>query len=259
MRRFATLAALALLAAAPAWAQDFDWKGRIPTGKWLEVKGVNGAVRASAASGGEAQVSARKVEGNRGDAEDVEIRVLEHADGVTICAVYPTPSDARRENTCEAGDHWNSSTRDNDVKVHFTVRVPAGVKFRGSTVNGEMEAEGLGADAVVSTVNGSVRVSTTGFAEAHTVNGSISAVMGRAEWSDEADFRTVNGSIDLTFPGELHAELRAATVNGDIESDWPVTVRGRFGPKRVTGTIGRGGKVLHLETVNGDITLRKGT
>jgi hypothetical protein len=253
----ATLAALALLAAAPAWAQDFDWKGPIPTGKWLEVKGVNGAIRASGASGGEAQVSARKVEGERGDAEEVEIRVLEHADGVTICAVYPTPPDARRENTCEPGDNWHTSNRNNDTKVHFTVRVPAGVKFRGTTVNGEMEADELGADAVVSTVNGSVRVSTTGFAEAHTVNGSIYAVMGRADWADEADFRTVNGSIELTFPGELHAELRAETVNGDIESDWPVTVRGRFGPKRVTGTIGRGGRVLHLETVNGDITLKK--
>jgi len=257
MKRYATLTALALLAAAPATAQDFDWKGRIAIGKWLEVKGVNGAVRASAATGGEAQVTARKVAGDRGEPEDVEIRVVEHEDGVTICAVYPTPPRARRENTCEAGEHWSSSNQDNDVRVHFTVRVPAGVKFRGTTVNGEMEAEGLAADAVVSTVNGSVRVSTTGFAEAHTVNGSIHATMGRADWSDEADFRTVNGSIELTFEAELHAELRAETVNGDIESDWPVTVHGRFGPKRVTGTIGRGGRVLHLETVNGDITLKK--
>ena len=257
MKRLMTLAALTLFAAAPLLAQDFDWKGRIAGGKWLEVKGVNGAVRAQGVPGNEAEVTARKVSGDRGEPDDVEIRVVEHEDGVTICAVYPTPREARRENTCEPGDDWHSSTRDNDTKVHFTVRVPAGVKFRGATVNGEMEAEGLDADAVVSTVNGSVRVSTTGFAEAHTVNGSIDAVMGRADWADEADFRTVNGSIDLTFPGELNAELRAETVNGDIESDWPVTVRGRFGPKRVSGTIGRGGRSLHLSTVNGDITLRK--
>ena len=122
-----------------------------------------------------------------------------------------------------------------------------------------MEALGLRADAAVSTVNGSVRVETTGFAEARTVNGSIDAVMGRADWSEEADFRTVNGGITLTFPGTLNAEVRAQTVNGDIESDWPVTVRGRFGPKRVTGTIGTGGRTLHLETVNGDIRLRKST
>jgi hypothetical protein len=257
MRHFAAAAALALFAALPAAAQDFDWKGQLARGKWLEVKGVNGSVRASGATGGEAQVTARKTEGHRGDLEEVEIRVLEHADGVTICAVYPTPPRAKRENTCDPGERWNSSTQDNDVKVNFTVRVPAGVRFRGTTVNGEMEAEGLGADAIVSTVNGSVRVSTTGNAQAHTVNGSIHATMGKADWSDDADFRTVNGGIELTFPAELDTEIRASTVNGDIESDWPVTVRGRFGPKRVTGTIGRGGRVLHLETVNGDITLRR--
>lgn len=258
MRRIATVAALALLAAAPAAAaQDFNWKGQIPRGKWLEVKGVNGDVRAAAAAGGEAQVTARKVAGSRGEPEEVEVRVVEHGDGVTICAVYPTPPRARRENTCEPGDEWSSSNEDNDVKVHFTVRVPAGVKYRGTTVNGELDAEGLGADAIVSTVNGNVRVSTTGNAQAHTVNGSIRATMGKADWVDEAEFHTVNGAIELTFPDPLDAEVRAHTVNGDIESDWPVIVRGRFGPKRVSGTIGRGGRVLNLHTVNGDITLKK--
>ena len=257
MKRLAIAGVLALLAAPAAGAQDFQWKGRIASGKWLEVKGVNGDVRAMAATGAEAEVTAAK-RGRRSDPESVEIKVLEHADGITICAVYPTPARARRENSCAPGEHWNSSTDNNDVKVDFTVRVPAGVKFRGETVNGEMEAMGLRADAAVSTVNGSVRVETTGFAEARTVNGSINATMGRADWANQADFRTVNGGITLTFPSGLNAELRAETVNGDIESDWPVTVTGRFGPRRVTGTIGSGGRTLHLATVNGSIRLRKG-
>lgn len=248
MRRLAIAGFLALLAAPAAGAQDFQWKGRIAAGKWLEVKGVNGDVRATAAAGAEAEVTASKT-ARRSEPESVDIVVLEHDDGVTICAVYPTPPRARRENTCQPGDDWSSSNENNDVRVHFTVHVPAGVRFRGATVNGEMQALGLRADAVVSTVNGSVRVETTGLAEARTVNGSIDAVMGRADWSEEADFRTVNGGITLTFPAALNAEVRAQTVNGDIESDWPVTVQGRFGPKRVTGTIGTGGRTLHLEKI----------
>ncbi|MGH7701085.1 MAG: DUF4097 family beta strand repeat-containing protein [Gemmatimonadales bacterium] len=258
MRAIAMVAVLAVVLALPAAGQDFQWKGRIAAGQWLEIKGVNGAVRAQGAGGGEAEVVAAKT-ARRSDPESVEIRVVEHADGVTICAVYPTPDDARRENTCEPGEGWHSNNRNNDVTVNFTVRVPAGVKFRGQTVNGELEATGLGADAIVSTVNGSIRVSTRGNAEAHTVNGSIHATMGRADWTDEVDFRTVNGGITLTFPAELHTEIQARAVNGDIESDWPVTVRGRFGPKSVRGTIGNGGRTLHLETVNGSITLRKAT
>src|SRR5205085_2514603 len=81
--------------------------------------------------------------------------------------------------------------------------------FAGHTVNGEVEAHDLGADVEAYTVNGSIHVSTSGVARAHTVNGSITAVMGRADWSDELEFKTVNGGIDLTFPAGLSAEVEA--------------------------------------------------
>jgi putative adhesin len=241
-----------------AGAQDFNWKGRIASGKRLEVKGVNGDVRAVAASGGEAIVTAAK-HAHRSDPDEVEIRVVEHEDGVTICAVYPTPRHARRENSCEPGDRWHSSTEDNDVTVDFEVQVPAGVQFTGSTVNGEMSVEGMKADVKASTVNGSVRVTTTGLAEASTVNGSVYVEMGRANWTDDLEFSTVNGRITLLLPDKLDTEVRASTVNGEIESDYPLTISGRFGPRRLRGTIGNGGRTLNLSTVNGEIRLKKST
>src|ERR1041385_8672560 len=86
------------------------------------------------------------------------------------------------------------NTHDNDVKVNFTVRVPAGVRFAGHTVNGEVEAANLAGDVDAQTVNGSIRVSTSGSAEASTVNGSITASMARAQWTDALEFRTGNRS-----------------------------------------------------------------
>ncbi len=83
--------------------------------------------------------------------------------------------------------------------------------------------------------------------------------MGRANWTDQLEFSTVNGGITLIFPPKLDTEVRANTVNGDIESDYPLTVSGKFGPRRVRGTIGAGGRTLSLSTVNGEIRLRKGT
>jgi DUF4097 and DUF4098 domain-containing protein YvlB len=250
--------ALGLAVATTASAQDFNWHGRIAQGKRLEIKGVNGDVRAVLASGAEAVVNATK-HSRRSDPEEVEIKVVESEDGITICAVYPTPPRARRENSCEPGDRWHSSTDNNDVTVDFEVQVPAGVEFNGQTVNGEMSAEGLKADVRASTVNGSVRVTTTGLAEASTVNGSVYVEMGRADWSDELDFSTVNGKITLVMPSKLDTEVRASTVNGEMESDYPMTVSGRFGPRRWRGTIGAGGRTLSLSTVNGEIRLRKGT
>ena len=258
MRSLTIAALLSATTVAVGAAQDFNWHGRLAPGKRLEVKGVNGDVRAVLASGAEAVVNAAK-HARRSDPDEVEIKVVEHEGGVTICAVYPTPRRARRENTCEPGHEWHSSTEDNDVTVDFEVQVPAGVEFDGRTVNGEMSAEGLKADVKAGTVNGSVRVTTTGLAEASTVNGSVYVQMGRADWSDELDFSTVNGGITLIMPANLNTEVRANTVNGDIDSDYPMTVQGRFGPRRVRATIGAGGRSLSLSTVNGGIKLRKST
>src|SRR5438034_11329802 len=94
----ALLPATAALALAPRTAaaqREFHWKGPVAPGKVIEIKGVNGDVRASAGSG-DVEVTAVK----RARKSD-PVLVL-HEDGVTICAVYP--SDGRRENTCEAGD-----------------------------------------------------------------------------------------------------------------------------------------------------------
>jgi hypothetical protein len=258
VRSLLIAAFLSAATTAGSAAQDFNWKGRIASGKRLEVKGVNGDVRAVAASGGEAIVTAAK-HAHRSDPDEVEIRVVEHEDGVTICAVYPTPRRARRENSCEPGDRWHSSTEDNDVVVDFEVQIPTGVAFTGTTVNGEMSVEGLKADVKAGTVNGSVRVTTTGLAEASTVNGSVYVEMGRANWTDELEFSTVNGRITLIMPSKLDTEVRASTVNGEIESDYPLTISGRFGPRRLRGTIGAGGRTLNLSTVNGEIRLKKST
>ena len=258
MRTFLIVCALAVGAIATATAQDFNWHGRIAAGKRLEVKGVNGDVRAVLGSGAEAVVNARK-HARRSDPDEVEIKVVESDEGITICAVYPTPPRARHENICEPGDRLHSSTDNNDVTVDFEVQVPAGVEFNGQTVNGEMSAEGLKGDVRASSVNGSVKVSTTGLAEASTVNGSVYAQMGRADWTNDLEFSTVNGGITLILPGKLDTDVRATTVNGDIETDWPLTITGRFSNRRIRGTIGAGGRGLMLSTVNGEIRLRKGT
>src|SRR2546423_1215888 len=258
MRTLLIAIALCVAATITAAAQDFNWHGRIASGKRLEVKGVNGDVRAVLATGAEAVVNARK-HARRSDPEEVEIKVVESDEGVTICAVYPTPARARQENSCEPGDRWHSNTDNNDVTVDFEVQVPAGIEFNGQTVNGEMSAEGLKGDVRASSVNGSVRVTTTGLAEASTVNGSVYAEMGRANWTNDLEFSTVNGGITLILPAKLDTEIRANTVNGDIETDWPLMVSGRFSNRRLHGTIGAGGRGLSLSTVNGEIRLKKGT
>ena len=106
-------------------------------------------------------------------------------------------------------------------------------------------------------MNGSIRIESAGVARGETVNGSIDAVLGRADWQGELTLKTVNGAIRVDLPAGLNAELRAQTVNGDISTDFPLTVQGRFSKRRIQGTIGSGGRQLELETVNGGIELRQ--
>jgi hypothetical protein len=236
-------------------AEDFRWAEGVPAGQALEIKGVNGAIEATSGGGTQAEVLATK-RGHRSDPADVEIKVVRHPGGVTICAVYPSRS-AGRPNECQPGEGGHLGAEDNDVDVHFTVKVPAGVRFVARTVNGSVDADGIGGDVDAHTVNGGIRVSAKGLAQAETVNGSIRATLGRGDGTEPLDFKTVNGSIAVDLPGNANADVKAATVNGDIESDFPLTVKGRLTSKRLSGTLGAGGRALNMETVNGSIRLKK--
>ncbi|HUP89973.1 MAG TPA: DUF4097 family beta strand repeat-containing protein [Longimicrobiales bacterium] len=254
MRFSYTLLAL-LSIAAPATAQDWSWHKALASGKTIEIKGINGDITAQAATGNEVEVVARK-SAKRSDPDDVKIEVVESANGFTICALYP---DARRgeANECQPGRGGRMNNRNNDTEVDFEVRLPRGVHFSGRTVNGSVRATGLTARVVGHTVNGGVRISTTGLAEASTVNGGVNVRMGQTNWTDDLAFSTVNGSITLEMPGQLDTDVQASTVNGSISTDWPLTVRGKWGPRRMNGRIGNGGRDLELSTVNGDIEIRK--
>jgi DUF4097 and DUF4098 domain-containing protein YvlB len=245
---------LGLATAVPAIAQsDFQWHGRLSTGQVIEIRGVNGAINASASSSGDVEVTASK-SARRSNPAEVRIEVVQSSKGVTICAVYPTPQ-GKEPNRCAPGDEGHINTNNNDTQVHFDVRVPAGVGFTGHTVNGEIDAESLQGDVDAHTVNGSIKVATTGTAIASTVNGSLNVTMGRGDFPDGASFKTVNGSITLRVAGAIDADLNADTLNGDITSDFPITIRGAVSPRRIRGTLGNGGHSLSLSTVNGSIKL----
>ena len=236
-------------------AEDWEWQGSVDRGDAIEIKGVNGAIKATGASGSRVMVTAVK-KGRDDDPADVRIEVVEHSGGVTICAVYPDAGG--KKNECAPGDGGRLSSKDNDVQVNFTVQVPDGVRLVATTVNGGIEAGDLRADAMATTVNGDIRIASTGTVKAKTVNGSIQASMGRADWSGTLDFNTVNGSITVRLPDDVNTDVSASTVNGSLETDFPLTVQGKFSMKKMRGTIGSGGRDLDMETVNGSIHLKRG-
>ena len=254
---FALIAMVAALVGVPrAEAQDrFEWDQAIAAGKTIEIKGISGSIEASPASGGRVEVVATK-DSRRSDTDSVTIEVVETNGNYTICAVYPNRSD-REPNECRSGSEGRMNTEDNDVEVDFDVRVPDGVRFVGRNINGNIEALSIDADVEAYTVNGSVEVRSNGLAMAKSVNGSIEVSLGSSDWQGDLEFETVNGRITIELPAATNTNVTAETLNGGIESEFPLTVSGRFGPRRIRGTIGNGGRDLHLKTVNGAIRLRR--
>lgn len=232
-----------------AQGEPFHWNGRLAAGKTLEIHGINGAIEATLASGREATVDARK-SGRKSDPDEVKIEVVERDDGILICARYPRPDGTL--NDCEGE---KSETRNNDVVVKFRVAVPPGVSLVAHTVNGGIDIDGLKGDVEAATVNGGIRVSTSGTASATTVNGSVNARFG-SDLADDVEFATVNGRVLVEMPRTVNADVRGSSVHGSIYSDFPLNVRGRYFNRRIEGRLGRGGHEMTLSTVNGTIELR---
>ena len=259
MNRTALLATMAVAstflgsAAAAQQPNEFRWSGRVAPGQAIEIRGLNGEIRAERAPGADVEVIAVKT-ARRSDPASVTVEVIPHPDGVTICSLYPAPAN-RPANECSPG-RSSMNVRDNDVEVAYTVRVPNGVRLLARTTNGIVDVNGLTDDVDVSTTNGSIRIITQGMARARTTNGDIDVQMGTAGDGD-LEFRTTNGDVTVTLPGNLSAEFRASTTNGNFSSDFPVMVQGSFGPRRMEGRIGNGGRQLVLGTTNGDIRLRR--
>ncbi len=148
------------------------------------------------------------------------------------------------------------STRDSDVEVDFTVSVPAGVDFVGSTIAGNVFADGLSSDAFAETIAGDVRISTSQLAEAQVVSGSITATIGLPTWDRDLEFLAVTGDVSLTLPAATNAVVEASVATGTVTSDFGLT---ETEPGTWTGTLGSGGRRLTIAVVTGNITLNRGS
>ena len=259
------VAVILLVAGVPARAQgekrtvfsegDFHWQGSLKAGQTLEVVNTNGEIGGSSASGDTARVEGRR--GGSDDDHELFIEVVEYADGVTICAVYAkdkTPGRCHRGGVSSESSNWWHGHR---AKINFDVQVPRGVRLNAMTTNGRVHCVNLGSVVQAATTNGDVDVSTSEWASARTTNGGVRVSMGNAKWSGELELLTTNGSVDVTLPASAEFQVHASTTNGGIQTDFPVTVQGRFGPKSLSGTVGGGGRELKVATTNGGIELKK--
>ena len=282
MNRTKLWAAIALMLAAPAvgaqqqFGRDSDiwrWDGQVGAGRWMNVFNVNGSVDFLPSEDNQVHLVAEKRTRDGRQPDDIHFEVVQAGGNVTICAIW---NDNAR---CEDGgveSFRNRSNNENHTSVKFTVRVPrtvrvgahsvnggvsirdVGAQVRANTVNGGVTVRNTAGPVVATTVNGGVDVSTAvGPVSAETVNGNVDARMTALQGDDDMRFKTVNGSVSIYVPARFDANFRFDTVHGGIDSDFPMTMSGRWGPRHASGTIGNGGRDIRASSVNGSIELRR--
>jgi DUF4097 and DUF4098 domain-containing protein YvlB len=98
----------------------------------------------------------------------------------------------------------------------------------------------------------------SGPASATTVNGDAHATMHGFSGPGDVKVTTVHGDAQVDLPAATDAVVDGHTVAGDISSEFDaLAVTGKFASHSLTGTLGRGGRQIHISTVTGDVDVRE--
>jgi hypothetical protein len=267
MRRFLFLLALVLLPSS-ALAQEEDdewlencrngrWNGRRPTACDVRVQrvstrnmltvrpGQNGAVQIVADDRNDIEVHARLQASAdaRGEADDI-MRAVSVDFGSTISARGPQR---------DVDGNWS---------VSFVIYVPRSTNLDLETHNGPISVKNVVGRMQLSAQNGPISLTGVGGdVRAVAQNGPLQVRLTGNRWNGAGlDAETQNGPVQLSIPENYNAQLETGTVNGPMQSDFPITVTlnntGRSW-KRMTMTLGSGGPPVRVVTTNGPVSLQR--
>jgi DUF4097 and DUF4098 domain-containing protein YvlB len=243
-----TLAAavLALLMSAPLSAQvtqEFHKTVPLSADGRVSLDNINGDVEINGWNRDEVQIDAVKSARDQQRLDEAQIEVSGSGSSVDIKTHYP--------------EH---RTNNNPASVHYTLHVPEKARLdRINLVNGALNVQKLSGDVNANLVNGKLNASDlSGAADLATVNGTIQANYASLNNVREIKLKSVNGTINLQLPQSPNADVSASVVNGGISTDFPLTVKGHFVGKSMSGTLGSGGVRIELNNVNGGIHIGPG-
>lgn len=241
----------------------------------VDLRVVTGSIQVTGYDGADVQVEARRTIEADNDAArqaaEQEVTLNFEDGGSRVSAIV---RDAAA--VCGERDGWNRDWRRRRYQVTFdlTVRVPRDARLRVCAINGgAIRVNGTAGDFDVSNVNGAITMTgIRGSGSATTVNGRVETTFLETPQMASV-FKTVNGDVDVTFPASLAAEFTLKTMHGDLLTDFDVELlpprvspaerrNGGFvyrsgGQTRVR--VGQGGPDIGLETLNGDVRIRRAT
>jgi len=223
-------------------------------GGYLHLKNENGDIHVTSWNEDMVHIIAfKRIHSSRKGNEDelldqIEINIDQQGDELEIETRGPRSSDGF------LGRIFNRNK--SSYSVDYEIHVPEQIDLNLENANGNIEVRGVEGKIRLETTNGNIEAhEIEGLAKCKTTNGSIYSEFEAVPDEDKMSFVTTNGSIKLFLPEDFGGELDLKTINGNIDSDFPIRVEGRWSQKQFHGRVNEGNCDLHCSTVNGSIDL----
>ncbi len=143
--------------------------------------------------------------------------------------------------------------------VSYEIFVPQNTDLELKTHNGGVSISDVRGAIHFAVTNGGVHLKrVAGDVTGSTVNGGIHVELAGAVWDGrQLDVSTRNGGVRLAVPSTYSAHIQAETVNGGLQSDFPVMVDKNAKPRRLDFNVGSGGASIHVATTNGGVSVKR--
>jgi hypothetical protein len=151
------------------------------------------------------------------------------------------------------------SARHSGWSVSYEIFVPQTTDLNLKTHNGGISISDVRGRIEFDAVNGGVHLRrVAGDISGATVNGGLNVELVGNSWEGrQLEARTSNGGVTISMPEFYSAHIQTETVNGGIQSDFPITLHGNLRPRNLDFNVGSGGPLIHVTTTNGGVKLKK--
>jgi len=193
------------------------------------------------------------------DGKDVRLRVRIVATGDSEAEARELAGEVRVETAGTVKATGPGASRGHGWYASYRLEVPRDARLRLQADNGGLHLDDFAGDAELHTVNGGLHLERVGgHVHGETVNGGVHLALSGSEWQGEGlDLRTTNGGLHVAIPEGYNARLEAGTVNGGVQSDLPLAAHGHATGGRIETDLGRGGRLIRVETTNGGLRLQR--
>jgi DUF4097 and DUF4098 domain-containing protein YvlB len=223
--------------------KSFDLK----PGALVQVQGINGKVDIqTAADTKTTEVYVKRTGDDPSSLRRRDIIIEQTSEGLLVRS---------KQNHTGLWDHLFGK----DPKEEVTIKASRDIALTLKGINGHVNAGDITGALEVRGVNGRVETATTGQSvEVSGINGSIS--IGLKQLGEHgARFSGINGGVEIRLSVGLNADLRARGMNGRVVSEVSdVTVERENAWSNYSSQIGKGGPLIEISGINGNVRLTRG-